>query len=88
MLRPLFSSFALASLVAAGITCTPLFNTTGSLAIQLKTDDTLPQSTLSFGIDNELQYNGGDEKFIFHNCTSTVLDMAPAISSVADVYYG
>jgi hypothetical protein len=90
MLLSLFSSIALAGLVAADLPCTPLIS--GYLVIQPETDDTLPQSVLSIGPWNgdyyPLQYNGGNETFTFQNCSSSFIGMSPSTDPGADFYYG
>jgi hypothetical protein len=90
MLLFLFSSLALAGLVAADLPCTPLVN--GSLAIQADTNDTLPQSMLSVGPWNgiyyPLQYIGGNETFTFQNCSSTFIGIGPSSDPGEDFYYG
>jgi hypothetical protein len=90
MLLFLFSSLALAGLVAADLLCTPLVN--GSLVIQATTNDTVPQSMLSVGPYNgiyyPLQYNGGNETFTFQNCSSAFMGINASSDPGADFYYG
>jgi hypothetical protein len=73
------------------VSCTPLAGASGTLVMKSlpSAPTTLPDGGVPLSlVDNVLQEDYGNDRFIFEHCTSTFMNETPSNDGDTAVYYG